>query len=318
VQRNLSWRSSPEEVHAAGVEEVARLADAMAELRSREFGFDGDEAEFHQRLRSDARARALSPDALEATYRRHLARMAERVPALFEHGPRAGYDIARLAPEFEASMAYGFYRPPLGAQTMGIYYYSGAGLDTRLQINAAPVMFHELLPGHHFHIARQAELAHLPAIRRVPFEFQAFNEGWAEYAASLGEDEGLYDDAHDHYGWLAHQRFVAQRLVVDTGLNAFGWSLEQARAFMSANTLETPAFVASETLRYSTDIPGQALAYRWGFRKLRELRARASQRLGARFDVRRWHEAILSEGGLPLAVLDRGLAEWEEHERHAV
>ena len=164
-------------------------------------------------------------------------------------------------------------------------------------------------------IARQAELTDLPKIRREIIPFNAFNEGWAEYAAGLGEEQGLYDDPYDLYGWLTHQRFVAQRLVVDTGMNAFGWSLEKARAYMSANTLEGPTQVDSETLRYSTDMPGQALGYRWGFLKMRELRRRAQESLGDRFDIRRWHEAILSQGGLPMTVLDRSLAEWEANER---
>jgi uncharacterized protein (DUF885 family) len=315
LSTQLSWPATPEDIHATGLEEIARLSDAMAALRSRAFHFDGDEAAFHARLRSDPRAHAASPAALEAIYRGHLSRMLPRIPALFERVPQAEGDVARLAPELEAGMTFGHYRPPMHAGDKGIYYYSGFGLENRLQLNAAPLIFHELLPGHHFHIARQAELTELPKIRREIIPFNAFNEGWAEYAAGLGEEQGLYDDPYDLYGWLTHQRFVAQRLVVDTGMNTFGWSLERARAYMSANTLEGPTQVDSETLRYSTDLPGQALGYRWGFLKMRELRRRAQQGLGGRFDIRRWHEAILSQGGLPMTVLERSLAEWETGER---
>ena len=315
LNMQLSWPATPEDIHATGLDEIARLSDAMAALRSRAFHFEGDEAEFHARLRSDSRALAASPEALEATYRRHLDRMLPRIPSLFERVPKAEGDVARLAPELEAGMTFGYYNPPMRAGDKGIYYYSGFGLETRLQLNAAPLIFHELLPGHHFHIARQAELTDLPKIRREIIPFNAFNEGWAEYAAGLGEEQGLYDDPYDLYGWLTHQRFVAQRLVIDTGMNAFGWSLEKARAYMSANTLEGPTQVDSETLRYSTDMPGQALGYRWGFLKMRELRRRAQETLGDRFDIRRWHEAILSQGGLPMTVLDHSLAEWEANER---
>ncbi len=315
VSRHLSWAAEPAAIHATGVEEVARLAAAMRELRSTAFGFSGEEAEFHARLRDDPRARAASAQALEAIYRGHIARMEDRIPALFERRPKADCDIARLAPALEAGMTYGYYEPPLRPGAKGVYHYSGFGLETRQQLNAAPLMFHELIPGHHFHIARQAELDQLPAIRREIFPFSAFNEGWAEYAAGLGEEEGLFEDPYDLYGWLVHQRFVAQRLVVDTGLNFLGWSLDQGRAFMSANTLEGPDQVASETLRYATDMPGQALAYRWGFLKMRELRQRARDRLGSRFDIRRWHEAILSQGGLPMTALDASLAEWEAEEQ---
>ena len=315
LNTQLSWPATAEEIHAKGLEEIARLSEAMAEVRSRAFGFDGEEVAFHERLRRDPRAHAASPEALEAIFRRHLERMLRRIPALFERTPRAEGDVARLAPELEAGMTFGHYRPPMHDGDKGIYYYSGFDLENRLQMNAAPLILHELLPGHHFHIARQAELTELPKIRREIIPFTAFNEGWAEYAAGLGEEQGLYDDPYDMYGWLTHQRFVAQRLVVDTGMNAFGWSLEKARAYMSANTLEGPAQVDSETLRYSTDLPGQALGYRWGFLKMRELRERARDSLGDRFDIRRWHEAILSQGGLPMTVLDSSLAEWEAQER---
>jgi uncharacterized protein (DUF885 family) len=313
IDRQLSWPADPEEVHATGLEEVARLTAAMADVRARGFGFNDDEMTFHARLREDARARAESPQALEAIYRRHLSRMEPRIGGLFEKRTTAAYDVERLAPELEAGMTFGFYNPGAPGEK-GVYYYSALGIETRLQMNAAPLIFHELLPGHHFHIARQKELAALPKIRSEIFPYNAFNEGWAEYSAGLGEEEGLYEDPYDMYGWLTHQRFVAQRLVVDTGLNALGWSLDKARAYMSANTLEGPTQVASETLRYATDMPAQALGYRWGFLKFRELRQRAKDRLGARFDIRRWHEAILSQGGLPMTVLDESLSDWESEE----
>lgn len=140
--------------------------------------------------------------------------------------------------------------------------------------------------------------------------FGGFNEGWAEYAAGLAEEAGLYDDPYDMYGWLGHQRYVSQRLVVDTGLNLLGWSLEQARAYMSANVLEDASQVASETLRYSTDMPGQALCYRMGFLKFRELREQAKSRLGDAFDLADFHEAVLEPGGLPLKLLESNLADW--------
>lgn len=314
IERSITWAAEPDELHATGLEEVARLADAMKALRSRAFGFDGDEAEFHARLQADPRTRAASAEALEATYRGHLARMEPRIDGLFERRPKAEYDVARLAPHLEAGMTFGFYHPPETPDGKGVYYYSGFGLEDRQQINAAPLIFHELLPGHHFHITRQGELDDIPVVRRKLMSFTAFNEGWAEYSAGLGEEQGLYEDPYDLYGWLSHQRFVSQRLVVDTGMNALGWSLEKARQYMSANTLEGPTQVASETLRYSTDLPAQALGYRWGFLKFRELRQRARDLLGARFDIRRWHEAILSQGGLPMTVLDQSLQEWEAGE----
>src|SRR5262249_36793742 len=156
------------------------------------------------------------------------------------------------------------------------------------------------VPGHHFHLARQAENAQLPPIRRESLDITAYVEGWAEYASDLGHEMGLYDDPYDCYGRLVLDRFGAQRLVVDTGLNLLGWSLEQARAYMKANTLESDAQIASETLRYSTDLPGQALTYRLGLLKFRALREHAQRALGSRFDVRTFHDTILAAGALPL------------------
>ena len=134
-------------------------------------------------------------------------------------------------------------------------------------------------------------------------ELSVYNEGWAEYASGLAGDMGLYDDPYDLYGRLAHERFVSQRLVIDTGMNALGWTLEQARAFMRDNTLEGEAQIASETLRYSTDLPAQALAYRLGYLAFMELRDDTRARRGAAFDVREFHEAVLGEGAMPLAAL---------------
>lgn len=310
VRYHLSSEAEPDGIHAIGLEEVERLSAAMAQVRSEAFGWNGAEAEFHARLRSDPRAKAATPEALELKYRSHLARMENLLPTLIRRLPRARPIISRLSPALEVGMTFGFYDPPSAARECGIYYYSGYGLEDRLQLNAGSLMFHELVPGHHIQIARQFENTLLPAIRRHTFPFSSFTEGWAEYSAGLGEELGAYADPYDLYGWLAHQRFIAQRLVVDTGLNWRGWPLERAREYMAANTLEAAAQIASETIRYSTDLPGQALAYRIGFLKFRALRQEAERRLGNLFDLADFHEAILSEGSLPPLVLQSSLTEW--------
>ena len=312
IQYHLGFDADPRELHEIGLAEVERLAAEMAHVRVEHFGHDGDEASFHERLLADPRAKAGSPEVLEATYLRHLDHMAPVFARLFQRGPEAPARVERLAPALEAGMTFGFYDEPKQPGEAGVYYYSGNGIPDRLQINAAPLIFHELMPGHHIHIARQRENTSLPGIRRNAFAFNGFNEGWAEYAAGLAEAEGLYDDPYDRYGWLSHQRFVAQRIVVDTGLNALGWTFEQACTYMSANTLEGPDQVTSEILRYSTDMPAQALCYRLGFLKFRELRGKAEQRLGDKFVAADFHEAILSEGALPLSVLELSLHEWTE------
>jgi uncharacterized protein (DUF885 family) len=194
-------------------------------------------------------------------------------------------------------MTYGYYQPPTVVDPVGRYMYNGSDLDKRSMLTAASLIFHELAPGHHFHLARQAENSELPDLRRESAELSGFNEGWAEYAAGLGWELGLYEDPYDGYGRLVHERFTAQRLVVDTGLAALGWTLDQAREYMRANTTESDTQVATETLRYATDLPGQALAYRLGFLEFHALRERAGR------DLADFHEFILGNGALPFPVI---------------
>lgn len=309
---HLSFDADPEAVHQIGLEEVQSLADQMRELRRDSFGFTGVEADFHQQLRSDPKAKVASAEELEAIFKAHLARMEPVFAKQFRSAPQARSTVRRLAPAMEAGMTFGYYEPPTRPGEEGVYHYSGNGIPDRLQMNAAPLIFHELVPGHHVAITRQAENERLPTIRRRTYAFSTFNEGWAEYSAGLADEAGLYENPYDQYGWLTHQRFVAQRLVVDTGLNHFGWSLDRARDYMSANTLESAAQVASETLRYGTDLPAQAMAYRMGFLKFREIRARAMDTLGDRFELPDFHEQVLEQGCLPIAVLEQSITDWAE------
>jgi uncharacterized protein (DUF885 family) len=317
IRFHLGFDADPADIHQIGLDEVGRLAAEMERVRAEHFRHNGDEASFHERLQQDPKAKAPSAEALEATYRRHLERMAPVFERIVRKAPNARPSLKRLKPELEAGMTFGYYEPPRDVGGDGTYHFSGNGIPDRLQMNAAPLIFHELVPGHHVHITRQQENDSLPEIRRRSFQYSAFNEGWAEYSAGLGEEEGLYDDPYDYYGWLSHQRFVAQRLVVDTGLNALGWTLDQAHAYMCANTLERPQQVTSEVLRYSTDLPAQALCYRMGFLKFRELRAKAKATLGPKFDLADFHEAILEQGSLPIPVLEQSLEAWTEERASA-
>lgn len=304
VREHVTFDIDPERIHVVGVANVARLSEQMRAIRS-SLGFDGSEASFSEHLRTSGRLHARSPRDVEDRYRYHIARVSAVVSRYFGKLPNAGYDVAPLDESMQAAISYGYYEPPTAARPTGIYKYNGAGLDTRSQLSSAALIYHELVPGHHFHLALQAENDALPMIRREALGITAFNEGWAEYASGLALEMGLYDDPYDRYGRLAHERFVAQRLVVDTGLNLLGWSLERAREYMQQYTLESPAQVASETLRYSTDMPGQALAYRLGYLKFRQLRERAERALGSRFDIRNFHDSLLAAGALPMTILER-------------
>lgn len=300
---------APEQLHQLGLEQVADLTERMAKARA-DMGAPASEQEFHAQLESDPRVHATSADEVDAVFRKHMSRLEPLIGAWFSVLPEAPYGTERLAPEAEAGMTYGYYEPPTTTKPRGTYYWNGTNLDSKSLLTYAALIFHELAPGHHFHLARQAENEALPDIRRYGAELGAFNEGWAEYAAGLGWEMGLYDEPLDGYGRLVHERFTAQRLVVDTGLNLYGWTRDQAAAYMKANTTESDAQVASEVVRYGTDLPGQALAYRAGFVELTRLRHKAEQALGARFDVRAYHEEVLGPGALPFPVIDGHLERW--------
>lgn len=294
----------PERLHEVGLVHCRELAERMRAVRA-VLGFRGTEGEFHDRLRAEPRLHAGTPEEVEARYRHHLDRLAPLLPRWFAALPAAPYGLARLDPALEAGMTFGYYEQPTATDPVGRYRYNGSDLAQRSLLGAASLIYHELAPGHHFHLARQAENEALPELRREVAPFDAFNEGWAEYAAGLGWEMGLYDGPWDAYGRLAQERFTAQRLVVDTGLNLGTMTLDQARAFMWAHSTESDGQIASDLLRYSTDLPGQALTYRAGYLEFDELRARTAARQGRDFDVRAFHDVLLGGGGLPFPALRR-------------
>ncbi len=304
----------PEAIHEMGLDRVARILDEMGALQI-ELGY-GDESreEFHARLRSDPRFLASSPDEVGSRLRQAVERIEPRIGELFERLPAAPYGVARLDPALEASMTFGYYQWPTPDRPQGTYFFNGSRLDQRPLVGAAALIYHELLPGHHLQIARQLEDETLPAFRR-DFLATAFVEGWAEYAADLAGEVGMYDDPWDRYGRLSMDLFLSARLVADTALNQGDWSLEETREYLGTRLLESETQIATETLRYAVDIPGQALAYQLGSWKIRELRRRAQEELGDRFDLRRFHEAVLSPGALPLAVLEGHIDRWIEGEK---
>ncbi|MFF8594390.1 DUF885 domain-containing protein [Streptomyces sp. NPDC015220] len=308
VRTYTSGNTPPERLHELGREHCRELGERMREMRDA-LGFAGTEAQFHERLATEPRLYAATPEEVEARYRGHLDRLTPLLPRWFSVLPRAPYGVARLDPALEASMTFGYYEPPTATRPEGRYRYNASDLAHRSLLGAAALIFHELAPGHHFHLARQAEDTALPDLRRELAAFSGFEEGWAEYAAGLAWEMGLYDDPWDAYGRLAHERFTAQRLVVDTGLNLGTMTLEQARAFMRAHAAaESEEQIATESLRYATDMPGQALTYRAGHAEFTALRAAYERDAGAGSDVRAFHEAVLSGGTLPFAVLRRRLA----------
>ncbi len=297
---------SPAEIHQIGLDEVARLERDLDEVR-RQTGFSGTLAEFRTFLKTDARFFPAEPEQMGEALMRAADRIEPTLADWFSSRPTAGYGTRRLSSGLEASMTYGYYQVPTAADARGYYLFNGSTLDERSMLNAAALSYHELVPGHHFQIVLTRENTRLPAFRQQALT-TAYIEGWGEYASDLAGEMGMYADPYDRAGRLAMDLFLTTRLVVDTGMNALGWSRERAMQFMRDHTLESDAQILTESLRYSTDIPAQALAYKLGSRTIRQLRERMRTALGPRFDVKAFHQAVIGHGPMPLGVLEQHVA----------
>ncbi len=308
VRHHTTLDVLPEAVHRIGLAEVARIDSAMALVRA-EVGFTGTAGEFREKLRRDPRFFAKTPEEFGEKLMYHDARIRPRVGEYFATLPKAQGDVRRLDPHVEGMMTFGFYQRPSAQDSLGHYFYNGSNLAERSMLGAAALVYHELIPGHHFQLALQQESTTLPPFRREA-GFTAFTEGWGDYASALAGEMGLYSDPYDRYGRLTMDMFIACRLVVDTGMNALGWPREQAIAFMREHTMESDLQLDTETLRYSVDLPGQALAYKMGSRELLRLREDARKRLGATFDIKQWHAFVLEGGAMPLNILRQRMEGW--------
>ncbi len=307
VREETTTNLTPEAIHELGLHEIARIDRQLDAIRQ-EVGFSGSLAEFRRFLKTDIRFFATTPEEVASRLMSHVRRIEPQVPRFFARTPKAPYGVKRLDPELEEGTTFGYYQVPTAADPVGTYYFNGSKLSERNLLFAAALIAHELVPGHHFQIARQEENESLPPFRREMSE-TAYVEGWGEYAAYLATEMGLYQDPYDRAGRLMMDAMLSTRLVVDTGMNALGWPRRRAMEYMRENTMLSETEIATETLRYAVDIPAQALAYKIGSLKMIELRALAQRELGARFDVRRFHEWIIGSGSLPLPLL-------EEHVRH--
>ena len=314
IRAHTSLTLAPREIHQIGLDEIARLERELDETRAAA-GFAGSLDDFRRYLKTDRRFFAKSSDAFGDLMMAAIRRIEPHVPAFFNVMPKAPYGVLRLDPALEASMTFGFYQVPSAAEPRGLYRFNGSQPDERSVLMADALIFHELVPGHHFQIALRNENTTLSPFRKGAF-YTTFVEGWAEYASDLAGEMGMYEDPYARAGRLMMDLFLSSRLVVDTGMNALGWSRQRAMDYMRDHTLQADVEIATETLRYSTDIPGQALAYKMGSLKIHELRRRAEQTMGAAFDLRRFHDHILEGGPMPLSVLEAHVACLGE-ERHS-
>ena len=298
---------TPEQVHETGQSEVRRIRAEM-EAAVAKSGFEGNFREFIAFLRSDPRFYAETPESLLRETGYLLKRIDGELPRLFRTLPRLPYGI-RAVPDYSApGETTAYYMPGSGDGTKaGFYYVNTYDLKSRPLYELEALSLHEAVPGHHLQLALQQELE-LPKLRRFTY-FTAYVEGWALYAERLGLELGFYTDPYSDFGRLSYEMWRACRLVVDTGMHALGWTRQQAIDFMLDNTSSTELNIANEIDRYIA-WPGQALAYKIGELKIRELRARAEGALGERFDIRAFHDVLLTSGSLPLDVLEALVDGW--------
>jgi uncharacterized protein (DUF885 family) len=299
---------SPEAIHATGQSEVKRIRTEMDSV-IRKTGFEGSFRQFIEFLRSDSRFYVTTPQALLEKTALVLKRMEGELPRLFKTLPRLPYGIREI-PVFSApGQTAAYYQPGTGdGSVAGNYYVNTYDLGSRPLYEIEALSLHEAVPGHHLQIALQQELGELPNFRRFA-GFTSFVEGWALYSERLGMEVGFYQDPYSDFGRLSYEMWRACRLVVDTGMHALGWTRQQAIDFMAENTSSTLLNIANEVDRYIA-WPGQALAYKLGELKIRELRALAEKELGAGFNLREFHDVVLLGGAVPLDVLEANVREW--------
>jgi uncharacterized protein (DUF885 family) len=298
---------SAEQIHQIGLSEVARIRARMDTL-AKDAGYPSREA-FIAKLRTDPQYYATTPEALMQVAARIAKNIDGKLPQYFGRLPRLPYGLKEIPKEIAETTTTAYYSP--GSPESGIagnYFVNTSKLNQRPLWELPALTAHESVPGHHNQIALQQELS-LPEFRKYAAGFTAFVEGWGLYSEYLGEEMGLYDTPEKMMGRLSYEMWRACRLVVDTGMHAKGWNKAQAIAFMKDNTALTDANIEAEVNRYIS-WPGQALGYKIGEIRLRELRGKAEKELGPKFDLRRFHDAVLGQGPVPLEVLGRQIDDW--------
>lgn len=299
---------TPAQIHQIGLDEVARIHGEIQKVMT-EVGFKGSMTKFFAFMQKDKRFEFKSEDALLAHYRQLEAIIESHIPEQFSLVPKAKFEI-RAVEAFRAESAAGgeYNSPSADGSRAGIFYVNTFDLPTRKTWDAEDLFLHEAIPGHHFQLALQQELTNIPKFRRFGGN-NAFIEGWALYAESLGNDLGVYKDPYSYFGRLQGELWRAVRLVVDTGIHSKGWTRDQVINYMHANSsVSTPDAIA-EAERYMA-WPGQALGYKIGELTIQRLRAKAESELGASFDIRDFHAQVIKDGALPLGILEEKINRW--------
>jgi uncharacterized protein (DUF885 family) len=313
VRQRTTTDLSPEEIHQIGLDEVARIHGQMQAVMD-QVGFEGDLKDFFEYLNSDDRFYYDEPEQLIQGYREMSEHIESLTPKLFSVFPKTDFEVRAVEPFREKSASGGQYRrgTPDGSRP-GVFFANTYDIKARPRWAMESLFLHEAIPGHHFQISIQQEIEGLPRFRRFG-GYTAFTEGWGLYAESLGKELGVYTDPYQYFGALNAELWRAIRLVVDTGLHSKGWSRQDVLDYMYENSAVKEARAVSEAERYMA-IPGQALAYKIGQLKIHELRQRAEEALGDRFDIKAFHSEVLTDGSLPLSMLDAKIDRWIEAQR---
>jgi uncharacterized protein (DUF885 family) len=300
---------SPVAIHVICLLVVARIRGEMEQVKL-QVGFNGNLAAFFKFLKDDPQLYFVNEAALLQGYRDLKKSIDARLPQLFADFPKADYEVRAVEAFRAQSSAGGFYQSPSAdGSRPGIFYVNTYNLKAQPKFGMETLSLHEAAPGHHFQVAIQQELEEIPRFRRFGTGYVAYQEGWALYAESIGKELGMFTDPYQYYGRLADEMLRAMRLVVDTGLHTRNWTREQSIKYMLDNSSMAPSDAESEVERYIA-IPGQALGYKKGQLRIRELRNKAQAALGSRFDVREFHSVVLRDGSLPLEVLEAKIDRW--------
>lgn len=308
IKTHTTLPLTAKEIHEFGLSEVSRILSEMKKVKER-VNFEGDLAAFFVFLRTDDQFYFDNAEDLIKAYEDTKSRIDATLPQLFNVFPKADY-VVKAVPDFQAASAAGasYQSPSPDGSRPGVFYINTHNLKSQPKFLMETLSIHEAAPGHHFQIAIQQEVEGLPDFRKYG-GYTVFNEGWALYAESLGKELGLFTDPYMWYGRLVDEQLRAMRLVVDTGLHAYGWSREQSIQYMLDNSSMALSDVEAEVERYIV-MPGQAVSYKVGQRKIRELRTRGEKLLGDKFDIKQFHSQMLVDGSLPMLILEDKIEKW--------